>query len=72
MADIKLKPCPFCGGHNLGYTRLYTPLPDFEDKGAQWLVQCRECQINFIFINRCEEKELRKIWNRRADNEHTD
>ena len=67
MSETSMKGCPFCKGHNLGYKRLYQPLPDFEDKGSTWLVMCRDCNIQFFFAEICSEEELREKWNRRPD-----
>lgn len=66
--DIKLKPCPFCGGDaGLRYA---------ESKGFSWAkirypyVKCNICGASV----RLEDSEQRAIdaWNRRADDEQID
>ena len=70
----ELKPCPFCGSHNVSMA-----------KGASWIAKkyrgniravcCADCGVfggvfNLLALTQ-EEAEKRAIdsWNRRADNE---
>ncbi len=60
-----LKPCPFCGSRDLGCAPLFRPLPDFEDDGNQWVVQCRSCKTRFV-TRSMTKAELYEYWNRRG------
>ena len=65
--DIKLKPCPFCGGeaeliHGTAYA---------EDYSSQ--VQCSKCGAKIKEIHRavdyCADEKAAEAWNRRVNNE---
>ena len=63
MSDIKLKPCPFCGGEAHidcfpGLDRPYFPVCNNE--------MCIACDTIVTFLT---EKDAAEAWNRRVDNE---
>lgn len=55
MNDIKLKPCPFCGGRNLYYA-----------EGRFYAVECVDCGGKVVGTYRTEE-EAAEAWNTRFD-----
>lgn len=65
MSEIKLKPCPFCGGEAILK----------RDRIGLYCVKCTNCGCMTTFqfdLGEGEEVSKRKaadIWNRRADNE---
>ncbi len=64
MADIELKPCPFCGYDLATLTYSNT---------EGWEVRCPECNITFtrdFYEHRGElgKQRLIETWNRRVDN----
>lgn len=71
MSEIKLKPCPFCGGE--AYYRTPTHL-----EGTAFdvmMVECKHCGASpyavEVYENDTEEnkrKAIAEFWNRRADN----
>lgn len=73
MSEIKLKPCPFCGGKAIVdsepvplYLRTEQNL-DGEYAPVAWWCVCEECGAESAY----QKSELKAIeaWNRRADNE---
>lgn len=56
MANIDLKPCPFCGG-NVRFDKLYS------------VIYCDGCDMVFT-LDDCtaSDDEIIKEWNRRVDN----
>lgn len=62
MAEIELKPCPFCGGE------VY--FVDLSTKDEQFfMIQCEVCPASVCFGDMSETKEqAAELWNRRADN----
>ena len=63
MSEIKLKPCPFCGGEAHidcfpGLDRPYFPVCNNE--------MCIACDTIVTFLT---EKDAAEAWNRRTDNE---
>ena len=57
MDEIKLKPCPYCGGKAVF---------DVDCCGA--VVACLECDIVFATAKmNTSEKQLAEAWNRRAE-----
>lgn len=66
MAEIKLKPCPFCGGKTVTSFQTTDPENKFE---FGWIgCQKYRCFINYI-NNAKGLKEAAEAWNRRADND---
>lgn len=67
MPEIKLKPCPFCGGEG----RLCAGKWDFEiDQpvpGSGYGVECAECLSQTDTYNNTDEAI--EAWNRRIENE---
>lgn len=60
MSEIKLKPCPFCGGEAFCYVsgRIEPEMPDM------FWVRCKKCDVvTKSYTTR--EKAIKK-WNRRA------
>ena len=76
MNEIKLKPCPFCGGAKLAFTSK-TSFYDFQKRfnNADLMITCVSCDLNMwersFYIRNYEVrmKLLAEKWNRRADNE---
>ena len=62
MDEIKLKPCPFCGGKGV-------EILEDENKYLyyRYMAQCQKCGAN-AKLGRTKE-EARKAWNRRADHD---
>ena len=58
MAEIKLKPCPFCGGKA-------EPFNPFENTEGTWCVICSECAAATGFEQ--TEAEAIEAWNTRAE-----
>lgn len=63
MSEIKLKPCPFCGGEAHidcfpGLDRPYFPVCNNE--------MCIACDTIVTFLTK---KDAAEAWNRRAENE---
>ena len=61
MANIDLKPCPFCGG-NVRFDKLYSYFRDH-------VIYCDRCDIVFT-LDDCtaSDDEIARVWNRRVDN----
>ena len=53
MQDVKLKPCPFCGGKAAAW----------ESTFCVWKVFCTECGAN-ITLNKDENADV--LWNKRV------
>ncbi|MBR2999707.1 MAG: Lar family restriction alleviation protein [Oscillospiraceae bacterium] len=62
----RLKPCPFCGGNDIGGMQVRFPLPDFEEDGGDWVLGCRACNTSITFFNKRNKDEVIEAWNRRA------
>ena len=58
--DIKLKPCPFCGGMNLYYA-----------EGRFYAVECADCGGKVVGAYRTKE-EAAEAWNTRAKVKESD
>ena len=59
MVEIKLKPCPFCGG---AVNKKIGPY-----KGTIMFV-CNKCGADVCFYGAEHEPKATQAWNRRADN----
>jgi len=55
MDEIKLKPCPFCGGRAILYVW----------DSERWSVKCEKCNITTSPYGKCALTQ--EIWNRRAE-----
>lgn len=66
MADIELKPCPFCGGKRIRLGKV-----GFDEVFAE-CEKCGVCIYGGIVIDVITDKQKRsaavELWNRRADN----
>lgn len=62
MAEIELKPCPFCGGKAV--LRMASEILYNGEVGG-WKATCQKCGIETAIENR---KTAAEKWNRRADN----
>lgn len=60
MSEIKLKPCPFCGGTDLDY---------YVDNFVSTYVECNSCgvKVQGAYNSERGEKEADELWNRRAN-----
>ena len=82
MSEIKLKPCPFCGGEAQFITKSYKS--SHYDAGFNFTIQCQGCYTRlpqeyslsvkldaegYIIITGDGRKDAAAAWNRRADNE---
>ena len=61
MADLDLKPCPFCGGEAI-LTKHHNRFTDW------WIVSCPICHISQTGSDYEFSFEAIEAWNRRADN----
>ena len=65
MTDIKLKPCPFCGGE----AKIRTKTFDIFNVAAY--VYCTRCGAKTgLFeanVNRAAVEEAKELWNKRSD-----
>ena len=59
MSEIKLKPCPFCGG-KANMSLIFR---------AGFKVECTVCGCKTTLFNR--NGDAINVWNRRADDEET-
>ena len=70
MADIKLKPCPFCGGE-AGFNKRKELNCDSQHKSItakeRYKVACRACSCGTAWL--FYEEDAIGAWNRRADND---
>lgn len=70
MAEIKLKPCPFCQGEVIHIFTNHKSL-----KCRVFTYMCKKCEA-FIYLTikskyvskENTKKEAEEVWNRRADN----
>ena len=60
MADIKLKPCPFCGGE----AEIYRYYPSFHER-IRTMVRCKNCRANSGAWGK-SDKAI-DAWNRRSN-----
>ena len=54
MSEIKLLPCPFCGG-KVEMVKSFSMVINY--------IQCEECLVDFMFCQ--EEDDVIKLWNNR-------
>lgn len=63
MSEIKLKPCPFCGGKPYTYTAITI---ESGKKRVCWVVHCKQCHLNYPAFKKCYAEEgAIEAWNRR-------
>lgn len=63
MSDLKLKPCPFCGGKADKETWVTRPVLEY---GTGW-IGCRNCRCYMKFTHGDYGKNLAiEAWNRRV------
>lgn len=64
MSELKLKPCPFCGGEAVLKRVPFTAV-------TPYYVRCdnRECAVMAATCNRETAEEAIELWNRRANDE---
>lgn len=82
MSEIKLKPCPFCGGEAVFAVR--SNKSSSHDVGFVFTILCSGCHARlpadytltakldaqgYIIITSDGRKNAAELWNRRADNE---
>lgn len=60
MSEIRLKPCPFCGGQ--------AEVVRVTDKYPNYVVNCRKCRISTAWY--ADVKQLSEFWNKRASEKH--
>ena len=58
--NMKLKPCPFCGGTSIFYERYGSPA------GERWRCWCAECLAGIDPGTAQETGQVREMWNKRA------
>lgn len=64
MEDLKLKPCPFCGGEAKLIKR--SRKTGFYTVGGTYYIHCKECLISTH--PRKNAYNVVESWNRRAEN----
>lgn len=70
MSDLKLKPCPFCGGEAMPVycengSRYTSNIVYLSKRGT---VKCKRCQLELPHVYSTVRKAI-EAWNRRVDNE---
>ena len=67
MPEIKLKPCPFCGWHNIYILTVYTSFRD-EPERKRYEAVCDSCGACISTYDEFETpEEAAEAWNHRAD-----
>lgn len=61
MSEIKLKPCPFCGGE--AHKRIAFPVDSDGMEMNMYIVECENCDIGFSRL--WDEEEVIEAWNTR-------
>lgn len=65
MPEIKLKPCPFCAGHNIYILTVYTSFRD-EPERKRYEAVCDSCGACISAYYEFETpEEAAEAWNRR-------
>lgn len=68
MSEIKLKPCPFCGGEG--------ELNTADFNSCYSLVKCKQCgaECGMVGISRkyCSDEKAAEAWNRRTDDDRSE
>ena len=69
MMKPKLKPCPFCGCHDIEIDELISRNTDWESdsygrKQHLWKIRCVECCISTFYYTR--KKDVIRYWNKRS------
>lgn len=57
--DLKLLPCPFCGGHHVAYLQYR------HAAGLRWKVGCFDCMAEIDPGTAQQRSQVQKLWNRR-------
>lgn len=73
MNDIKLKPCPFCGGKALTRIRIMREDPDISVDYAQLQIYCSKCNIGKAksIDSDCTLDKLQTVMNELIDSWNT-
>jgi Lar family restriction alleviation protein len=58
MSEIKLKPCPFCGSHNV---HLFPGYYNYAD-----CIVCTNCKAKFQTDKYMTDEQMSEAWNKRA------
>ena len=65
MSEIKLKPCPFCGGE--AHKRIAFPVDPDGMEMNMYIVGCKFCDIEFSWL--WDEECAIELWNNRPTEE---
>ena len=68
MKENKLKPCPFCGEHDIAFYS-YDPYDGYMGDLTLYCVKCRLCGA---CIKEISPEKAHEAWNRRANDEGAD
>ena len=63
--NVKLKPCPFCGGR-----AHIEDISEPDDMGPIWMILCKKCGASASFgMDGCDATQVETVdsWNRRAE-----
>ena len=69
MADIKLKPCPFCGSTKV---EIFEPVNSIHIKPLQGgkigrAIICNDCDVRISFPQAYDEVHAAEFWNTRSN-----